>query len=160
MSIDYNQKLSDTFTLNDFTKGAYFPHTIHPQRGLTEDQIIHNLSLLCKNIVVPISQRFPGFIITSGFRRGETKSQHNIGQAVDLQWPSKKSEDYLVILHYIRDNLPFDQLISEHGRSHWIHVSYNGDMNGRRDMLTYNPNLSPAYQKGLRVYRKDGSYLE
>lgn len=157
--IDYTQKLSEHYTLHDYTKLAYFPHVLKAQRGLTKEAIIGNLSELSKNIVEPILKEFPGFIITSGFRRGEGKSQHNIGQAVDLQWPKKESEFYLEVLHFIRDNLPFDQLISEHGRSHWIHVSYNPNSTPRKTLLTYHPDLTPQYQTGLRVYKKDGTYL-
>ena len=42
------------------------------------------------------------------------------------------------VFHYIRENLPFDQLIWEFGtneRPDWVHVSYNSDGEQRGQIL-------------------------
>ena len=49
------------------------------------------------------------------------------------------------IFHYIRENLPFDQLIWEFGtdeRPDWVHVSYNSDGEQRGQILTAKRNSS------------------
>lgn len=71
--------------------------------------------------------------ISSGFRcrelnakvGGVYNSQHVKGQAADLniEGDLKKGKKWFA---YIRDHLPFDQLIWEHDASgtYWVHVSY------------------------------------
>lgn len=71
--------------------------------------------------------------IGSGFRcqqlnkavGGVTNSQHMKGQAVDLciDGDLKKGKKWFA---YIRDHLPFDQLIWEHNSkgNYWVHVSF------------------------------------
>ena len=71
--------------------------------------------------------------IGSGFRcqqlnkavGGVTNSQHLKGQAVDLciDGDLKKGKKWFA---YIRDHLPFDQLIWEHNNkgNYWVHVSF------------------------------------
>ena len=71
--------------------------------------------------------------IGSGFRcpalnkavGGVSNSQHLKGQAADLciDGDLKKGRKWF---NYIRDNLPFDQLIWEHNTkgSYWVHVSF------------------------------------
>ena len=48
-------------------------------------------------------------------------SQHCLGEAADITAGSK--EENKKLFEYIKDNLPFDQLINESDFS-WIHVSY------------------------------------
>jgi len=46
--------------------------------------------------------------------------------AADLQYPLKTNTEVYNIAVWIRDNLPFDQLILEYGGNRpWIHVSFN-----------------------------------
>ena len=48
-------------------------------------------------------------------------SQHRLGEAADITVGSKTENEKL--FNYIKDNLPFDQLINESNFS-WVHVSY------------------------------------
>ena len=48
-------------------------------------------------------------------------SQHLYGEAADITVGSKTENEKL--FNYIKDNLPFDQLINESNFS-WVHVSY------------------------------------
>lgn len=52
---------------------------------------------------------------------GSKTSQHCLGEAADITAGSKEENEKL--FNYIKDNLPFDQLINESDFS-WIHVSY------------------------------------
>ena len=66
-----------------------------------------------------------------GVQRGNTVSQHARGEAVDIDTTS----DNRKIFDYIKDNLPFDQLIWENGDDNtpaWIHVSYSETRNRKQ----------------------------
>ena len=71
--------------------------------------------------------------ITSGYRcealnkavGGVYNSQHLKGQAADICIDGDMTKGRKMF-NYIRDNLPFDQLIWEHNKAgiYWIHVSF------------------------------------
>ena len=66
-----------------------------------------------------------------GVQRGNTVSQHARGEAVDIDTTS----DNRKLFDYIKDNLPFDQLIWENGDDNtpaWIHVSYTETRNRKQ----------------------------
>jgi hypothetical protein len=64
--------------------------------------------------------------ITSGFRLGGGTSQHDKGQATDIQFLGKSNSEVYAIAVFVRDNLPYDQLILEYGGNRpWIHCSFN-----------------------------------
>lgn len=65
-----------------------------------------------------------------GVQRGNTVSQHARGEAVDIDTTS----DNRKLFDYIKDNLPFDQLIWENGDDvpGWIHVSYTETRNRKQ----------------------------
>ena len=66
-----------------------------------------------------------------GVQRGNTVSQHARGEAVDIDTTS----DNRKLFDYIKDNLPFDQLIWENGDDNtpaWIHVSYSETRNRKQ----------------------------
>lgn len=151
--IDYNQKLSPNFSIRSLSIGALFAHNIVAQNGFSTADIICNLKGLAENILEPINSKYPGFRINSGFRKGSSGSQHNRGMACDLQWPGLAPAGYNPIAFWIRDNLPFDQLIFEHGNSIWLHLSYNRNTARQRNIiLTYYPKISPNYKPGLTNY--------
>jgi hypothetical protein len=72
-------------------------------------------------------------IVTNAFRypvgAAAGKSQHEIGQAADLQFPSFSKSQYYDIVLWIRDNVPHDQLLLEYKTfgtgQPWIHISFN-----------------------------------
>jgi hypothetical protein len=153
--IDYNQKLSANYTLRNFSIGTVFPHQIVAQNGLTVADIICNLKAVAENIVEPLAKQYPGLRINSAFRKGTSTSQHNRGQAVDIQWPGLPAGEYTERAQWIKANLPFDQLIFEHGNSIWLHISYNRTSKNniqRNALLTYYPKASPQYKPGLTNY--------
>lgn len=93
-----------------------------------------NLVYLAAYVLEPLRVEMGESIkISSGFRSealnkavgGAFNSQHKKGQAADLciDGNLEKGKRWF---NYIRQHLPFDQLIWEHDRSgtYWVHVSY------------------------------------
>lgn len=150
---DYNDKLSENYTIKDLSVGTIFPHNIVAQNGLTIPEILANLQGVAVNILEPLRAQYPGLRINSAFRKGTGTSQHNKGMAVDIQWPGLSPADYTPIAQWAASNLPVDQLIFEHGNSIWLHFSYNRTLSKQRGaLLTYYPKVTPNYQPGLRNY--------
>lgn len=153
--VDYSLQLTPNVRLRDLSVGAIFPHPIRAQNGLSVSEIVCNLKHLSLNIIEPFKARFPGFNINSGFRRGASGSQHNKGQAVDLQLPGGTRDDYREALRFIGENLPYDQCIIESsngGRTYWIHLSYDRTKSQQRfARLTYYAGRSPAYTQGWEI---------
>ncbi len=101
---------------------------------------------LCVNVLEPLRAQFGGpIIINSGYRclalnlavGSSEGSQHGRAEAADVERPGIANYE---LACYIRDHLPFDQLILENYRkgvpdSGWVHVSYRiGRL--RRSVLT------------------------
>lgn len=150
-SVDYNFQLSDNYILKDCSIGCVFPHTVKPSSAGQPEDFIRNLSALAKNVLEPLRAQYPGFRINSGFRSfTKGRSQHEKGQAVDLQWPGLSYDGYWELAKWIKDNIPFDQLIYEHGNSVWIHLSWKDSLSNRGSVLTMYRN---QYSSGLKKMR-------
>ena len=79
-----------------------------------------------------------------GVQRGNTVSQHARGEAVDIDTTS----DNRKLFDYIKDNLPFDQLIWENGDDNvpgWIHVSYSETRNRKQVLRAVRKNGKTVY---------------
>jgi uncharacterized Zn-binding protein involved in type VI secretion len=107
---------------------------IKAQYGLTVPQILNNLANLALNVYEPIKARYPRVIVTNTFRQGppggsSAQAQHGLGMAMDLVFPGLTTNQYYDVAVWIRDNLPFDQLLQEKaGSKIWIHIShYSGN---------------------------------
>lgn len=161
-AIDYEIQLSPNFKLHDLSAGARWKHMIGGQRvrdhrtreiyDISIEDIICNLKGVAVNILEPLRAKFPGFTINSGFRKNvkpsdAPTSQHNKGQAVDVQWETgaDKAFNYTERARWCRDNLPFDQLIFEHEKGIWLHISYDRNYTKQRgQQLTFlPPNFRP-----------------
>ena len=122
-------KLSNYFTLGDLTtRPSATSHPVQNQNGLTKQQIVGNLKHLAVNVLDPIKEKFPDMVITSGFRTGPSSSDHNVGQAVDLQFTGRSYADYYEAAEWIKNNTPFKQVLLEYatrpsGTIAWIHVA-------------------------------------
>lgn len=91
--------------------------------------------------------------VSSGYRSGAVNravggaknSQHRLGQAADFVVAGMSPREVCEII--ISLQLPFDQLIQEHGR--WVHVSIS--LKPRRQVLTATRNKAgkPTYLVGL-----------
>jgi hypothetical protein len=114
-------------TMSTMIRKVTFPkHNVQAQKGLTVPQIVTNLANLAQNIWEPLKAQYPDAFITNTFREGENQSQHGTGQAMDIQFHKLPSSQYLARAQWMRDNLPFDQLLLECHTSGalWIHVSH------------------------------------
>ena len=151
-SLNYDEQLSSTYKVRNLSIAATFQHTIKPQWGLTNGEIVCNLKNLTQNVIEPLRAKYPGLIINSGFRTSTgKKSQHQVGEAVDIQWPKISPSEYLERSKWAVENLPFDQFIFEHGKSIWLHISLKRTGSQRRQVLTMYKN---KYQPGLKLYYK------
>jgi hypothetical protein len=150
--INYNYQLSPNVQLGDVSTRAVFPHTIKAQAGRSLSDIVCNLEALSINIIEPIIEEFPLKRFNSGFRTmSKGTSQHEHGEAIDLQWPGVNPSYYNDVCRWILDNLNFDTLGLEMGRSPWIHITFKRGQNQRRRIFTYSPSTSPRYQFGVLI---------
>lgn len=116
---------------------------------------LQNLKELALNVFQPIRDHFKVPIhISSGYRsrilnnavNGAAKSQHCLGQAIDIDVDGTSITNKQVF-DYIKENLDFDQLIWEFGTEKnpdWIHVSYSKG-NNRKQVLK-------AKRNGIKTY--------
>lgn len=150
-----NLQLTTNFTLGKLSSQTVFRHTVQAQAGFSKAEIACNLKALATNILEPLMQQYPGFRVNSGFRTFTVgKSQHEKGEACDIQWPGISYQEYLARAQWCKANLPYDQLIFEHGNSIWIHMSFNRVRNNagikqRNEVLTMYQN---RYTPGLTLY--------
>ncbi len=143
-------KLSENFSLQELLKSS-----TALRKGIdnkpADSSIITNLQVLCEKVLQPVRTHFAKpVVINSGYRcpklnkavGSSSKSQHTKGQAADIEIPGVSNKE---LAEYIEDNLPFDQLILEFYNgvdpsSGWVHVSYIGDTDNRKQTLTINKN--------------------
>ena len=135
--------LSGSITLNDFINklvaiGDCKQRAVPAQCGLTPDQIVCNLAQLCKNVWIPIKQKYPNASITNSLRTGDKigAGPHGTGQGMDIQFNTPKgssvpTRDYFDIAVWVRDNVAYDQIILEYSTEHgylvaWLHISIFG----------------------------------
>jgi NADH dehydrogenase FAD-containing subunit len=119
---------------------------------------IENLKALCEHIFEPIRAEFRVPIyISSGYRskalnnivKGSATSQHCKGEAIDIDMDgSTNGVTNKMVFDYIKDNLPFDQLIWEFGTDQncdWVHVSYNKQTQRKQVLKAYKINGATKY---------------
>jgi len=138
-------KLSKNLSLGEFTNSQ-----TAKRRGIDntpKGEHLEAAKLLAKNIFQPIREHFgKPIFISSGYRSaalneaigGSKTSQHSKGEAIDIDMDYRNGPQNEEVFYYIRENLPFDQLIWEFGtdeRPDWVHVSYNSDGEQRGQIL-------------------------
>jgi len=133
-------RLSEHFTLGMMFDGGFnVRHRLVNQNGLTQQQIVANLALLCENILEKYLAVLPGGIlglnkrwkINSGYRMGISNSDHGKGRAVDIGLiggPERKALHHELI-QQLDKIVQYDQLILEYrgADSTWIHTGFRGD---------------------------------
>jgi hypothetical protein len=145
---DYNKNLSANYKLRDYSISCLFPYRINAQKGLKESEIACNLQALSENCIEPLRQKYPGFRINSGYRAGESQSQHGTGQAADIQWPGISKAELFERCKWASENLPFDRIIYEAPQSSssgWMHISFNRSGNLKLALSWFGVD----YKKGL-----------
>lgn len=116
------------FTIEEMTKSS--TATAKGIDNTPSDEGVLKLQKLIEAVLDPLREWWGGPIkVNSGYRcealneavGGSPTSQHKLYEAVDITVGTKKGNKKL--FNYIKDNLPFDQLINESNFS-WVHVSY------------------------------------
>lgn len=136
-SINSDENLSPNFTLHELLASQ-----TATRKGITEqfepsEEIIDNLKFLCENLLeklLTLNEDKP-FFISSGYRcsrlnkavGGVKNSQHVNGEAVDIDFNSKKAnKDFYSKIK--NSDILFDQLLNEYEFS-WVHVSLKKEGN-------------------------------
>lgn len=117
------------FTIEEMTKSS--TATAKHIDNTPNQTAIDNLTKLIEIVLDPLREWYGKPIrVNSGYRckvlnkavgSKAKNSQHLYGEATDITAGSKEENEKL--FNYIKDNLPFDQLINESDFS-WVHVSY------------------------------------
>ncbi|CAM6000440.1 unnamed protein product [Sphagnum balticum] len=139
--------LSQHMTLASMSTDTAVSHyKVIPQDGLTEGQIVANLKYLSVNVVDPIINKYGkgNVVITSAFRLNATDSyvsQHQKGQAVDIQFKDIPKSQYAARAAEIAGFLNHDQLLFEYvwnGSNYtaWVHISLVNTGNNRQQYAT------------------------
>jgi hypothetical protein len=135
-NITPSMMLSDNYSLAQLSSRAPCGDAVIAQRNLSVGDIVCNLKLLAINCLEPIKAKYPNVLVTNAFRKKKSdtsRSQHEVGQAADLQFPGIDAADYYDIAVWIRDNVPHDQLLLEYktygSKLPWIHISFNKEGN-------------------------------
>lgn len=116
------------FTIKEMTKSS--TAKANGIDNTPSDEGVLKLQKLIEAVLDPLREWYGKPIkVNSGYRcealnkavGGSDTSQHRLGEAADITVGTKKGNKKL--FEYIKDNLPFDQLINESNFS-WVHVSY------------------------------------
>jgi uncharacterized protein YcbK (DUF882 family) len=154
-TIGNSLKISNFFTIGNFTNAAASKAQLRAFRGNTIQDMACNLKALAEQCIDPIKQQYPNVIISSGFRDfvpegGALNSQHLYGQAADLQFPGFSKLQYFDVAQWIKANVNFDQMLLEYKTTGtklpWIHISFN--RNGTRN--TFGTFLNHKFASGGR----------
>lgn len=151
--VNYEEQFTNDVRLRNLCLDCTFPHKLKAQRGLSIEDIVCNLKAVATNLVQPIKQKYPNVQINSGFRGTPSipggVSQHEKGEAIDVQFTGVTPLGYLEITKWIINNCAFDQIIFEHGKSIWLHISYKRSGNNRKKKLTM---INGRYENGIKCY--------
>ena len=152
-------KLSNNLSLSEVTKS-----NTAIRRGIDNtptDLHIINLKYLANKVFQPIREHFGSAIhVSSGYRSkglneaigGSQRSFHSYGMALDLDMDGRSNKiTNADIFNYIKENLPYSELIWEFGTDenpNWVHVAI---AKGRED----EKNTKIAYKvEGKTKYKK------
>jgi len=151
-------QLTKNFSLAEMTKSeTALRYDMENKPGPDE---INNLLNLCANVLQPVRDHYgKGVKVNSGFRHpevnakvgGSKTSDHCRGMAADIEIPGVPNAD---LAAYIRDTLPFTQLILEFYTpgipdSGWVHVSYDPANLKKQVMTASRKNGKTVYEPGL-----------
>lgn len=153
-------KLTQNFSLEELTKSE-----TALRRGLDntpDEQALHNLQLLCENVLQPLRDAYKrGIKVNSAYRSpdvnaavgGVRTSDHCKGQAADIEIPGVPNAE---VAQYLADNFDFTQIILEFYTpgipdSGWVHVSYVEDNLKKQTLTATRQNGKVVYLSGLHA---------
>jgi hypothetical protein len=103
-------------------------------------EVIDNLHALSVNVLNPLYERFRSLLhVNSCYRSpklnkaigGSNKSQHTLGQAVDITVNGVSNKD---LFEWVQKNLVYDQVIEEFNS--WVHISFSEENRGQKLIAT------------------------
>lgn len=148
-------QLSANFTLGDLTTKALLERSpAKAQAGLTLAQVVCNLKGLAENMLDPITKKFGRPNINCGFRPsnasyGSPTGWHLKGCAADLQWGGISDAEYYERAVWVKDNLPFCEVILEYGGNRpWLHVAFSASSLSTSNFKT-RVGVPSKYAKGI-----------
>ncbi len=147
-------KLSKNFRLEELTASCTAAN-----KGIDNvpgGEEIRNLRVLCEEVLQPARDKVGAIFVSSGFRSaalnrligGSKNSQHCKGQAADV-----RCRDNAALFEFIREHLPFDQLIWEFGddvQPQWVHVSFSRTKNRGQVLRAFRENGRVRYVAFLK----------
>jgi zinc D-Ala-D-Ala carboxypeptidase len=98
-------------------------------------------------LILPYTSFYRNKEVNKRVGGSSTKSQHMLGQAMDICPRGLNGLTNAKLFKYIKENLPFDQLIWEFGNSTepgWVHVSYSV-LHRRQVLKAYKVNNTTKY---------------
>ena len=142
-SVNYKLPLSTHYNLGQLSKHSIVAKSAIPKggnQGKKQQEIIDNLKTLAVNCLDPIKEQYPNVMVTNAFRNRTGSSQHNTGNAADLQFSGVSKKEYYDIAIWISENIPHDQLLLEYKNTGsgnpWIHISLKESGN-RAQLMTF-----------------------
>ena len=142
-SVNYKLPLSKHYNLGQLSKHSIVAKSAIPKggnQGKKQQEIIDNLKTLAVNCLDPIKEQYPNVMVTNAFRNRTGSSQHNTGNAADLQFSGVSKKEYYDIAIWISENIPHDQLLLEYKNTGsgnpWIHISLKESGN-RAQLMTF-----------------------
>ena len=148
--VDLNQNLSKNFLLRELLVSQTAVRKEIKEQFEPSELVVKNLTALCVNVLQPLREQLRLSInVTSGYRcekvnlaiGGVAKSQHQFGEAADINVPGKTIE--WLYQKIKQSDLPFDQLIQEF--DNWVHVSYKTKGNRRQTLRATKQNKKTVY---------------
>lgn len=143
--VNYSLPLSTHFTLGQLSKNSVVASSTIANggnEGKTQKQIIDKLKTLAVHVLDPIKEQYPDMIVTNAYRGRAGTSQHNIGEAADIQFPGLAKSGYFARAQWMRENIPHDKLILEFKNTGsglpWIHISCKETGNAALILTMYN----------------------
>ena len=144
-SVNYKLPLSKHYNLGQLSKHSIVAKSAIPKggnMGKKQQEIIDNLKTLAVNVLDPIKEQYPNVMVTNAFRNRTGSSQHNTGNAADLQFSGVSKKEYYDIAIWISENIPHDQLLLEYKNTGsgnpWIHISLKESGNRAQVMTFHN----------------------
>lgn len=153
-------QMTKNFTLAELTKSeTALRHNMDNTPG---DEQLNNLLMLCANVLQPIRDHYgKGVKVNSALRTipvnravGSSDSSHHVkGMAADIEIPGVPNAE---LAEYIRDNLPFTQVILEFYTrgvpdSGWVHVSYDPQNLKKQSLTAVKENGKTVYLQGIQA---------
>ena len=144
-SVNYKLPLSKHYNLGQLSKHSIVAKSAIPKggnMGKKQQEIIDNLKTLAVNVLDPIKEQYPNVMVTNAFRNRSGGSQHNTGNAADLQFSGVSKKEYYDIAIWISENIPHDQMLLEYKNTGsgnpWIHISLKESGNRAQVMTFHN----------------------